>query len=65
MEAVNGELEVSRGEPAGLPRVIGDGEGLIEAGGEGLKKGGIGGGGDGGVDNGEGDDALTVDKGLE
>ena len=64
-EAVNGELEVGGGQSEGLPGVVGDGEGLIEAGGESLKKGGIGGGGDGGVDNGEGDGAFTVDKGLE
>ena len=64
-EAVNGELEVGGGESEGLPGVVGDGEGLIQAGGECLKKGGIGSGGDGGVDNGEGDGALTVDKGLE
>ena len=64
-EAVNGELEVSGGESESLPGVVGDGEGLIEAGGERLKKGSIGGGGDGGVDNGEGDGAFTVDKGLE
>ena len=64
-EAVNGELEISGGEAEGLPGVVGDGEGLIEAGGESLKKGGIGGGGDGGVDNGEGNGAFTVDKGLE
>ena len=48
-----------------LPGVVGDGEGLIEAGGESLKKGGIGSGGEGGVDNGKGDGALTVDNGLE
>ena len=64
-EAVNGELEVSGGKAEGLPGVVGDGEGLIEAGGEGLKKGGIGGGGDTCVDNGEGDGALGIDKGLE
>ena len=51
-DAMNGELEVSGGESEGLPGVVGDGEGLVEAGGESLKKGGIGGGGDGGVDNG-------------
>ena len=62
---MNGELEVGGGEAEGLPGVIGDGEGLIEAGGNGLKKGGVGRGGDGGVDNGEDDGALVVDKGLE
>ena len=62
---MNGELEVGGGESEGLPGVVGDGEGQIEAGGESLKKGGIGSGGDGGVDNGEGDGAFTVDKGLE
>ena len=64
-EAVNGELEVGGCESEGLPVVVGDGEGLIEAGGESLKKGGIGSGGDGGVDNGKGDGAFTVDKRLE
>ena len=64
-EAVNGELEVSGGESEGLPGVVSNREGLIEAGGESLKKGGIGGGRDGGVDNGESDGAFTVDKELE
>ena len=62
---MNGELEVGGGEAEGLPGVVGDGEGLIEAGGKSLKKGGVGCSGDGGVDNGEGDGAFTVDKGLE
>ena len=64
-EAVNGELEVGGGKSEGLPGIVGNGEGLVEAGGESLKKGGVGSGGNGGVDNGEGDGALTVDKGLE
>ena len=64
-KAVNGELEVGGGEAESLPRVVSDGEELIEAGGEGLKKGGLGGGGDESVDNGEGDGALAIDKGLE
>ena len=64
-KAVDGELEVSGGEAEGLPRVIGDREGLIEAEGKGLKKGSVGGGGDGGVNNGEGDGAFAIDKGLE
>ena len=64
-KAVNSELEVGGGEAESLPGVIGDGEGLIEVGGKGLKKGGVGSGGDGGVDNGEGDSVLAIDKGLE
>ena len=64
-KAVNGQLEVGRGKAESRPGVIGDGEGLIQAGDKGLKKGGVGRGGDGGVDNGEGDGAFDIDKGLE
>ena len=64
-KAVNGELEVGGGEVESLPGVIGDWEGLIEAGGKGLKKGSVGRGGDGSVDNGEGDGVFAIDKGLE
>ena len=62
---MDGDLEVSAGEAEGLPRVIGDEEGLIEAGGKGLKTGSVGGGGDGSVNNGVGDGAFAIDKGVE
>ena len=48
-----------------MPGVVGDGEGLIEAGGKGVKKGSVGCSRDGSVDNGEGDGAFAIDKGLE
>ena len=64
-EAMNGELEVGGGESEGLPGVVGDGEGLIEAGGESLKKGRIGSGKDGGFNNRECNGVFTIDKGLE
>ena len=64
-KAVDGELEIGGSEAESLPGVIGDGEGLIEAGGKGLKKGSVGGGGDDRVDNGEGDGAFAIDKGHE
>ena len=59
---MNGVLEVGGGEAECLPRVISDGEALIEAKGKGLKKGGPGRGRDGSVDNGEGDGAFAIDK---
>ena len=62
---MDGELEVSGGKVESLPGVIGDGEGLVEVGGKGLKKGSVGGGGDGSVNNGEGDGVFAIDKGLE
>ena len=62
---MNDELEVGGGEAESLPGVIGDGEGLIDAGAKGLKKGSVGRGGDGSVDNGEGDGPFAIDKGLE
>ena len=62
---MNGELEVGGGEAESLPGVIGDGEGLIEAGVEGLEKGGVGRGGNGGIDKGETNGALSINKGLE
>ena len=61
---MNSELEVGGGEAESRPGVIGDGEGLIEVGGKGLEKGGVGSGGDRGVDNREGDGAFAIDKGL-
>ena len=64
-KAVHGKLVVDGGEAEGLPGAISDGEGLIEAGGKGFEKGGVGRGGDGGVNNGEGNGAFAIDKGLE
>ena len=39
-KAMNGKMEVGGGEAEGLPGVVGDGEGLVEVGGKGLKDGG-------------------------
>ena len=64
-KAVNGELEVGGGKAKSLPRVVGDGEGLIEAGGKSFKKRSVGRGGDVAINNGESNSAFAIDKGLE
>ena len=51
-EAVYGELEISGGEAEGLPGVVGNGEGLVESGSEGVEERWVRGGGNRGVDNG-------------
>ena len=62
---MNGVREVGGGEAESVAGVVGDREGLVEAGGKGLKEEGLECGGDGGVENGEGDGAFAIDKGLE
>ena len=64
-KAVDGEMKVGGGEAGCVPGVVGDGEGLVEAGGKGFKKGAVGCGGEGSVDNRESDCAFAIDKGLE
>ena len=64
-KAVNGQLEIGRSEAESEPGVIGNREGVIEAGAKALKKGGVGRSRDGSVDNGESDGAFAIDKGLE
>ena len=63
-KAVNGELEVGGGKGESLPGAIGDGQGLIEAGGKGLKKGDIRRDGDGSGSNGESDGTFAIGKEL-
>ena len=61
-QAMEGELQISRGKSEGHLGVIADREGLIELVGKSIKKGGVGSSRDGGVDNSEGDRTIVVDK---
>jgi len=64
-EAVNGQLNGSRGVDEGAPGVFTYWEGLIEGPGEGVEVGGVRGGWGGFVCDGQGDRATRVDSSGE
>ena len=64
-EAMDGQLQVSRGKSEGQPGVGADQEELIEVVGKSIKKVGVGSSRDGGVDDSERDCAIVVDKDFE
>ena len=64
-QAMDGEMQISRGKSEGHPGIVADREELIELVGKSIKKGGVGSSRDGGVDNSEGDRTSVVEKDFE
>ena len=64
-DAMDGKLEISRGQPEGEPGVVTNRKELVELQGEGLEERSVGGSQNSGVCRYEGDRAFVIDKGLE